>query len=234
MKKLILAAFALTTAASVFAQGTIWLENRILGTGGTTVRVYAPLNPMDTVSVVGRSAIDTPPGSTDFGGRLLIGASGLTQQYGGTTTYAQYLMAVGENQPAASLVAVGATTTFRTGSGAGFLSSITSTITAIGATPIEPDYSGSLTVSIVAWDAQTYKFWEGPGGAKEAWLRGEIAAGMMAPFGITSLGGLTPIVHPNQTGQVLTSFNLYFIPEPGSFALLGLGAAAMLIFRRRK
>jgi len=143
-------------------------------------------------------------------------------------------MAVGENQPAASLVAVGATTTFRTGSGAGFLSSITSTITAIGATPIEPDYSGSLTVSIVAWDAQTYKFWEGPGGAKEAWLRGEIAAGMMAPFGITSLGGLTPIVHPNQTGQVLTSFNLYFIPEPGSFALLGLGAAAMLIFRRRK
>jgi len=33
-----------------------------------------------------------------------------------------------------------------------------------------------------------------------------------------------------------TSFNIYFIPipEPGSFALLGLGAAALLIFRRRK
>ena len=29
-------------------------------------------------------------------------------------------------------------------------------------------------------------------------------------------------------------FNLYFVPEPSTFALAGLGAAALMIFRRRK
>ena len=30
------------------------------------------------------------------------------------------------------------------------------------------------------------------------------------------------------------SFNLYMVPEPSTFALAGLGAAALMIFRRRK
>jgi hypothetical protein len=34
--------------------------------------------------------------------------------------------------------------------------------------------------------------------------------------------------------QNLTAFTLGWIPEPTSFALFGLGAAAMMIFRRRK
>jgi len=34
--------------------------------------------------------------------------------------------------------------------------------------------------------------------------------------------------------QALSQFGVYSVPEPASFALAGLGAAAMLIFRRRK
>jgi len=70
--------------------------------------------------------------------------------------------------------------------------------------------------------------------AAGAWQAGLIAAGHSAPIGITAVGGLSPAPFLTQMGQNLTSFNLYFVPEPSSFALAGLGAAALLIFRRRK
>jgi len=233
MKKLILAAFALTTAASVFAQGTIWLTDRVSGQAvNQTVHIYAPLDAHDMTPIVGRASVDSPAGSTAFGTRALIGASGALAQYGAATTRAQYVAAIGASMPESSLVAVGGTTTFRTGTGAGFVAQITSTITSIGATSIVPDYNGPMTFALVAWDNFTgeYPTWET---ASVAWKAGTIAAGMSAPFSITSLGGTLPIVWPTQNGQNLTSFNLYFIPEPTSFALAGLGAAALLIFRRR-
>jgi hypothetical protein len=31
----------------------------------------------------------------------------------------------------------------------------------------------------------------------------------------------------------LVSFNIYYIPEPGTLALLGLGALGLMVFRRK-
>ena len=230
MKKLILAAFALTTAASVFAQGTIWLGNRFTQVPAVTTHIYAPLNANDMESVVGNAATDSPAGTTLYGGRALIGASGVSAQYGAATTFAQYVAVAGAGQPVESLLPVGQTTSFRTGTGVGFLTQITSTISQFA-----PAAVGPFTFSIVAWDNFTgaYPTWEL---AKPAWEAGLIAAGMMTPFTINSLGGgTTAQVYPNQVGGTLTSFNLYFIPipEPSSMVLAGLGAAALLIFRRR-
>jgi len=230
MKKLILAAFALTTAASVFAQGTIYLGNRFTTAPAQTTHIYAPLNITDTVGVIGLAANDTPAGgTTDFGGRAFIGAT-LNGQYGAATTRAQFIAAVGANQPVESLQPVGQWTTFRSGGGAGFLAQITSTLSGTG---FGEAAAGPFTFSIVAWDNFTgdYPTWEL---AKPAWEAGLIAAGMMDPFQVNSLGGGTVFpVQATQAGQVLTSFNLYFIPEPSSMVLAGLGAAALLIFRRR-
>ena len=87
------------------------------------------------------------------------------------------------------------------------------------------------------------RVWNNQGGtittwaqAEAAWLAGLTAAGVTpvvtsAPLGGTDTNGNT--VNPaNTTGWV--SFNIYFIPEPASFALFGLGAAGLMIFRRRK
>jgi hypothetical protein len=64
-----------------------------------------------------------------------------------------------------------------------------------------------------------------------------IAAAKSGAFNITATigGGAQPA--PSFPGTAFQSFNLYTIatvPEPSTFALAGLGAAALLIFRRRK
>jgi hypothetical protein len=214
MKKLILAAITVTTAASVFAQGTVIFNNRLGGIshvwmGGTS-------------QIQGNSSIDTPTGSTVYGaGYTLIGTSGgLTSSNG----VAQLLAAPGSGAAESSLVPSGGTTTFRTGAGAGNIVQITDTLQNI------PKDAAFATFEMVAWDNTSllYPTWAQ---ASVAWNNGLIAAGRSAPFTVASIGGdvNTP---PNLVG--LTSFNIYIVPEPATVALAGLGAAALLIFRRRK
>ncbi len=152
MKKLILAAFALTTAVGVFAQGTIHFENRFASELiNQTTHIYAPLSSSDTISIIGLAANDLPAGTTGFGGRVFIGASGVGGQYGASTTFAQLLFGSGGLAlPHDSLRPVGGINTFRTGSGAGFLAVYTSTLS--GTPPVDADAQGQFTFEIAAWD----------------------------------------------------------------------------------
>jgi hypothetical protein len=138
---------------------------------------------------------------------------------GAATTFAQLL--AGPNS--GSLVPSGATTTFRTGAAGGLTVLITDTLQNVALdAPI-------ATLEVVAWDNSSglYSTWAT---ASTAWMEGLIVAGESGAFTVQSIGGNvnTPpyFAYP--------SFNLYSIPEPMSFALAGLGAAALLIFRRRK
>lgn len=77
------------------------------------------------------------------------------------------------------------------------------------------------------------RVWDNLGGTITSWeaaLAAGVAAGSSAVFDSLALGGLAPA--PNMVG--LESFNIYVVPEPSTFVLAGLGAAALLIFRRRK
>ncbi len=215
MKKLILAAFALTTAASVFAQGTIWINNR--STAGTS-HIWGPSSITPSLSLQGQALTgDTPAGTIDYvsaGMSLLQGANYRVMLLG----------AVGANAPEASLIPQTITTGMRTGTGAGFISQLTTTLFAI---PLDAPVA---TMQLVAWDNSSglYPTWNQA--LLDAWQGGLVAAGKSLPVNVLAIGG-----EYNTPPQVTwSSFNIYFIPEPGSFALLGLGAAAMLIFRRRK
>jgi hypothetical protein len=157
----------------------------------------------------------------------MIGVA-LGGQYGASTTFAQLLAFNGTTANEALLVPDGNITTFRTGGAAGNITQITATLDTI---PINGNGNGTgpVTLEMVAWDDSSgnYSTWTQ---ASVAWNAGLIAAGKSGLIPEASLGaGLTtaPSLSPN-------SFNLYFVPEPTSFALAGLGAAAMMIFRRRK
>jgi hypothetical protein len=239
MKKLILAAIALTTAVGVYAQGTVQFNNRI-GTVGfqQTVHVWGPSSTAPSLRLIGLGSNDGPTaGTVAFGAASsmsLIGAVGATAvgkyDMGYRTTFAQLIGAPGSNVAESSLVPLGLTTTFRSGTSLGDVASITVTL---AGTPPVPTDAPFATFEIAAWDNSSgaYPNWTL---AKEAWLAGTIAAGTSNPFNVSAIGGglnLPPLLN---NMQPLQSFNLYYIPEPSTFALAGLGAAALLIFRRRK
>jgi len=212
MKKLALATLALTCAASVFAQGTVVFNNRVVG--AVVTHIYAPLSPGSAVHQIGNGSADTGTGTTDWTGYTLLS---------GASFMAQLLGAPGNNQPESSLVGASPTTTFRTGTAAGFLAGVTATLANV------PGDISPATLEVAVWDNTSGLFstWTQ---ARAAWLAGQIAAGVSGTITLPSIGGTgTP---PNLVG--LQSFNIYFIPEPTTFALVGLGAASLLIFRRRK
>ena len=224
MKKVILSAFALTCAASVFAQGTVSFNNRV--TGVLITYVYAPDS--SGVQRVGAGSADTPSGTTDWTGFTRIGASGTGGQYGASTTLATLLGAPGLNQDPNSLQPATTTTTFRTGAAAGNVVATTLTFNNI------PKDAPNGTFQMAVWDNSSGNFptWQSvlTALATPSPLDDPVF-GRSGAFNLTGIGGdfNTP---PNPIG--LTSFSLAAIPEPSSFALAGLGTAALLIFRRRK
>jgi hypothetical protein len=211
MKKLILAAAITTCAASVFAQGTINFTTR---------------------TAAGSAFVWSGPGNVQYQGTNvdyaslglhLVGASGNTAEAGHIWT--QLIGAPGAGAAESSLLPMTGTTTFRTGTAAGNVFPTTATFSNI------PADAALATIEMVAWDNTSglYPTWAQ---ASTAWKSGLIMAGESGSFGLPNIGGT--VNTPPTPFPGLQSFNIYIVPEPASAALLGLGAAAMLIFRRRK
>lgn len=212
MKKLVLASLALTCAASVFAQGTVNFGNRVSGT--LVSYVYGVKAGDPTFSQIGNGNVDFPVGATDWTGFTRVSGS----------SYSIALMsAPGADAADAALQWVSTTTTFRTGTGAGVIAGVTVTL------PNVAKDAAAATVLAFAWDNSTP--YATPADAWAAWQNGIIAGGSSGKFNVAAIGGDSN-VPANLLG--LKSFNLYMVPEPTTMALAGLGAAALLIFRRRK
>lgn len=207
MKKLILTLVAISAASSLMAQGTVTFSTR--QTGFVVGHVYGPEVGDPTLSKSGNTAAETPTGTQTYTGGFLTG-SGFT---------AQLWYAVGAGQSEASLgLLAGSTTAFRTGS-------------TLGGTPVPLD----LVVPGVAPGTGVGTFqvrvWDNAGGTINS-FDNAVTRGKSILFDVTGLGdgGL------NVPGRLdgFRSFNIYTVPEPSTFVLAGLGAAGLLIFRRRK
>lgn len=77
---------------------------------------------------------------------------------------------------------------------------------------------GTATLEVIAYSGATY--------ASSAYR------GHSAPFTITMQSG-TAVPPTANVGPLFTTFSVQQVPEPATFTLAGLSAAALLIFRRR-
>jgi len=80
--------------------------------------------------------------------------------------------------------------------------------------------AGSVTFEVVAYSGANY--------AGSAY-RGHSTAFLLTPADVT---GTAPQISTKNGG--MPSFGVFAVPEPSTFALAGLGAAALLAFRRKK
>jgi len=212
MKKTLLALLLAGATTAAFGQGAVVWGNNL---GGNIIPVYGPDPANPLLALTGQSALGKPVGTTVYGGPLLSGTGYTFQFWAGSSSANLALI-------------VGASTTFRTGTGAlpnGLVNGGTVTIPGV-----EPGVAGFYQIHV----------WDNKGGTLSDWASAQAAGTGMGSSAILSTG-LTGGVDPVTGNPVATpfantwvSFNITAIPEPATFALAGLGAAALLIFRRRK
>jgi hypothetical protein len=216
MKKILLFSISLVVAVGAFAQGTINFNNNV--TGSLKAPIY-DLEPGElTVQRRGNTAVGLPVGSQTYHGALLSGTGYVAELWG----------AAGANAPEGTLAKL-ASSTFRTGTGAGILFGNLS-VAVPGATIDGSDKKG--TFQLRAWNV-------GLSGAAATWA--DVMNSAVVPHGSSdvfsppgNLGGTgtPPAVTPNLVG--LTSFNLIVVPEPSAIALGVLGLGTLMFLRRRK
>jgi hypothetical protein len=101
-------------------------------------------------------------------------------------------------------------------------------LTAATATP-----GATISAVVVGWNNTSTTFQQGYATALAAGLSGQVNASGVFSF-TTGNPTTIPAGTPALITPAFTGFSLAVVPEPSSFALAGLGAAALLIFRRRK
>jgi len=204
MKKILAITAIASMALTSFGQGIIQFNNR---DSSANPPVIAPIY-LNTV-----------------GGTPLAGTGYRAALYGGASTSTAFSLVGGSLTGGTGLSLLVSPTTgagavdFRTGAAAGYVN------VGVDAARTVPtvNWGGTGLFQVVAWEG-TY-----------ATLAEALAAN--AAFGFSN--PLTLTLPTGPTDQVLTklvglnSFAVAAVPEPTSFALAGLGAAALLIFRRR-
>lgn len=210
MKKTLLTVIGTVLAVSAMAQGTINFGNSTANVFRNPIYDVNPAAP--GVPQTGPSALSFPSGSTVYGGALLQGANFVIALYAGPAGVTD-----------ASLLTFVTSGTFRTATSATALPA--GLMTSIADVPILGVAAGGVaTLEVRVWDIRTGSSFANAGS------NGRSGLFQSNPLGGTGPNG--PVLTPDMTGW--TSFSLSAVPEPSSFALAGLGAAALMIFRRRK
>jgi hypothetical protein len=211
MKKLLLTAAGTLLTVAAFAQGTVTFQN------ASSISGWNPI--VDRNVKFGATAALYNP--------LLQAGANVSSNYAGVDLtflrVALYYAPGAVTDVGLFSQAAGGAATFKasTSATAGSWFGGTRTLS----TGVAPQ-GGLASLFVVVWDSRLGS--DPLAGAAQAGLWGSSAI-----FQYTTPTSPTP-APPDFLPNALTSFSIGIIPEPSSFALAGLGAAALLIFRRRK
>jgi hypothetical protein len=218
MKKILLFSLSLVVAVGAFAQGTINFNNA--AGAGLVARIYDVSPEAPTTQIRGNAANGVPAGTTVYTGAPLQGTGYVAELWG----------IVGGGAAESSLERL-ASSTFRTGTGAGVLFGNLSVMV-----PNTPAFANGGaaggyigTFQLRAWNAGL----AGPAATWASVMNSPIPHGTSVLVTSGQLGGTgnPPVTTPNLVG--LTSFNLT-VPEPSAIALGVLGLGTLMFLRRRK
>jgi len=222
MKKLLLTSVLSVVAAAAFGQGTITVGNNFTKTVWQAP-IYGPEPELTSSNIVGNSSLSFPVGTTVYNGPLLQGTGWTIQFYAGPTTATSY------TQMTLLTTEFGFMTAASNAKPAGFVSGAN---TAIAVPGVAGGAGGAdANFQVFVWQGVTVS---SPATALADYLAGNFMYGASpVETTLSSLGGGTTIA-PNTT---IPSFNVAEItstPEPATLALAGMGAAGLLLFRRKK
>jgi hypothetical protein len=213
MKKLAVLSLIAALACSAFGQGQINFINKV-----TSPSINAPIFEADGVTKLdGANPL--------YHAALLGGAAG---SLGASINFATFVATAGNMaltfDPTSAFSVVG----FRTGAAIGYVATAPNTFRVIPGVA----YGGTAVVQEVVWKGN-YSDWAS---AVAAWNAGTagVEIGVSSVLTLVTSTSATDPAPPSMVG--LNSFNLVptNTPEPGTIALAGLGAATLLLFRRKK
>jgi hypothetical protein len=232
MKKGIIFTASLLVTAGAFAQGTVNVNN--FQSGSLRAPVYGPELGNSQTQIKGQGpAPSIPAGATVYTGQLLAGTGFTVSIWGiGSASYT-----------GPGSLQLMATTTFRTGTGAGLLNTAGfpagNFIIPVAQAPADGTIAtagSKVTLQLRAWQT----IGNDPNNAAVNNWANALAMQASNPAGSSDAfspppdvggAGQPPAGPPIFTG--LTSFNIYTVPEPSLIALGALGLGALLLRRRK-
>lgn len=225
MKRILLITASLVVAVSSFGQGTVSFQNYIAGTLQALEYNVNPTNPFEQKH--GQTAQGVPSGTQTYSGAALAGTGFTVQLWG--------IAGSGHTEAELGLLP-GATTSYRTGGGAGRIAVALLQPPALtdGQVPVP----GAPLGATAQFGTFQIRAWDNLGGTITSWAT--VVGNPAIPRGFTEvvsagpLGGTgTPTATPAfLTG--ITSFQLFIVPEPSAIALGALGLGTLMFLRRRK
>ncbi len=212
MKKLIGTLGIAAVAVSAYAQGTISVAN-----GATSlVQQWTSAQNSTLMSVAANAGMIqflAAPDKTAFTALGTMGASGFASTYATMTAY----LAANPGWNAYNVAAVAPV--------AGRFNAGTVTVS-----PLTP--GGNIEYTVVGWTG-TSATWDAAYAAGAMGGQSALFTGIATGNPTTTPPGTPGAISGTFTGLQLGPIVGTITPEPSTFALLGLGAAAMLIFRRK-